>query len=94
MSKKSKEDEYEKIYKTLTKDKFINIMMNLDMLNKALGHLAWKLYEIDPVAGNTLQIPLEVPKKAVFRFEVYQNKVTKQEILSVGIVKDEKTILQ
>lgn len=83
MSKKAKTDEFEQMYKSLTRKKFRDLMMNMKMLNCALSHLTFECHRLKK--DGSLQIPLVNHPEKIFKFQVFQHKITKEEILSVEI---------
>ena len=81
MSKKTKVSEFDKLYKSLTLKKFIDLMESYGSMNCALAHLAYVCRK-DKGKGN-LQIPLEKHADCSFKFSIMQHKITKEKILVV-----------
>lgn len=80
----AKKSELDKLYKQLTKEKFEQMLNNLHSLNCALAHLAYVCHE--EKQKGSLQIPLLSHPEKSFKFQIYQHKVTKEEILSVEVL--------
>ena len=81
MGKTKEQKEVEKLYKSLTLQKFIDVMESYNHLNCALAHLAY-VCQKEKEKGS-LQIPLIKHSDCRFKFQIMQNKLTKEQILVV-----------